>query len=211
MKLTTKEIESRIGTLSNPSKLPCHGYSTPASACPVGSKLRDVPGSICSACYALKGRYGFPNVQSALETRLTGLADPEWPQLIAELISRKEKSGYFRWHDSGDLQDLAHLERIVKVANLLPNIQFWLPTREYATVIQWQRKYGEFPPNLTVRLSALMFDADVPRGVAEGTGLPTSGASPDGYSCPASQTNGKCDTCRACWRQDQPKVTYRKH
>jgi hypothetical protein len=211
MNLTTKQIESRIGTLSNPSKMPSYGYSTPANACPVGSKLRTVEGSICSACYALKGRYVFPNVQTALETRLAGLADPDWPQLIAELISRKEKSGYFRWHDSGDLQDLAHLEKIVEVADLLPNIQFWLPTREYATVIQWQRKHGEFPPNLTVRLSALMFDADVPRGVAEGTGLPTSGAGKEGYSCPSSRQDGKCGDCRACWDPAVRNVTYRKH
>jgi hypothetical protein len=41
-----------------------------------------------------------------------------------------KKANVFRWHDSGDVQDLKHLAKIFKVARLTPNIKHWLPTRE---------------------------------------------------------------------------------
>ena len=52
-----KDIESTVGTLSAPSKMPCFSFSIPAKLCITGQKLRDVKNSICSKCYALKGRY----------------------------------------------------------------------------------------------------------------------------------------------------------
>ncbi len=70
---TKKQAEAICGTLSKPSKMPCHGFSTPADACQVGSQLRKIPGSVCAGCYALKGRYRFPNVQRAMEFRLGNL------------------------------------------------------------------------------------------------------------------------------------------
>ena len=107
MKLS--ELHTLTGGLSKPSKMPCHGYSIPASACKTGTKLRAIPNSTCSSCYACKGRYMFPNVQDALHRRLDALQDSNWVEWMVALIGRKEKSGYFRWHDSGDLQSMEHL------------------------------------------------------------------------------------------------------
>ena len=66
----------------------------------------------------------FPNVQDALHRRLDSIAQSDWIYWMVALISRKEKSGYFRWHDSGDLQSMDHLKNIIEIANRLPNIRF---------------------------------------------------------------------------------------
>ena len=109
------EAWEMVGGLSAPSKMPCHGYSIPARRCITGSKLAKVPGSVCAGCYALKGRYLFGNVQSALERRFASLENPEWVDAMVIAITHFEKSGFFRWHDSGDIQSLIHLEKIVSI------------------------------------------------------------------------------------------------
>jgi len=43
MRLTIKEAQERVGTLSKPSKMPGFGYSTPADDCITGSKLVKLP------------------------------------------------------------------------------------------------------------------------------------------------------------------------
>ena len=44
-----------VGGLSKPSKMPGWAYGIPAKECKTGSKLRQVKGSTCEKCYALKG------------------------------------------------------------------------------------------------------------------------------------------------------------
>ena len=207
----TKQAEAICHTLSNPSKMPCHGYSTPASRCITGSKLRKVTNSICSVCYALKGRYVFPKVLDAMEKRFKSLFDSAWVDAITFLIQKKEKSGYFRWHDSGDLQGTWHLAKIISVANRLPMIKFWLPTREISVVSDWVNEGGKIPENLTIRLSTFMLDGQPPLAAANRLGLCVSGASATDYNCPASNQDGKCGDCRNCWNKDVFQVNYKKH
>jgi len=209
--MKVKEANQITGGLSAPSKMPCFGFSTTAKKCITGRKLRDVVGSICSKCYALKGRYGFPNVQKALFKRLENLTHPLWIEAMAFLINRKEKSGVFRWHDSGDLQSAEHLARIVSVCERTPTIQHWLPTREFSFVGEFLAAYNSFPDNLTVRLSALMFDGPAPVGIAKRFGLTTSGASKNDFSCPASSQGNQCLDCRACWDKSVFNVNYKLH
>ena len=38
-------------------KMPGLSYSLPAWECKTGSKLREIKGSVCASCYALKGNY----------------------------------------------------------------------------------------------------------------------------------------------------------
>ena len=59
-----------VGGLSDTSKMPCKSYNLPAANCRVGSQLTKLSGSVCSDCYALKGRYVFPKTQKALRRRL---------------------------------------------------------------------------------------------------------------------------------------------
>jgi len=210
-KMKIQAIENEIGSLSEPSKMPCFSFSIPAKRCITGMKLREVENSICSKCYALKGRYAFANVQNALEQRFAGLSNPNWVSLMVEMISKREKSGFFRWHDSGDLQSVNHLAAIVEVARQLPAIKFWLPTREFSIVSNYLRE-NVFPENLTVRLSALMFDAPAPSAIAQRLGLVTSGASSGAdFDCPSSKQEGKCQACRACWDKNVTNVNYKRH
>jgi hypothetical protein len=194
--------------------MPGYGYSLPAKECKTGGKLRAVEGSTCSGCYAMKGRYNFSNVSAALYRRLDAIGQPLWAQVMAELITRKGEE-YFRWHDSGDLQSLAHLERIAEVCELTPAVKHWLPTREYRIVQEYIAEHGAFPPNLNVRLSAHMIGGHVP-SFPRLQGLVTvSTVSRDGeiggYECPARHQGNSCGDCRACWNTDTPHVDYHLH
>lgn len=202
------ELHTLTGGLSKPSKMPCHGYSIPASACKTGSKLRSIPNSTCSSCYACKGRYMFNNVQDALHRRLDSITQSDWVDWMVALIGRKEKSGFFRWHDSGDLQSMDHLKNIIEIANRLPEIQFWLPTREIGLMRQFVRLHGSdsIPDNLTIRVSAAM----VGGGAVSIDGCHTSRVDAHG-TCPAPTQNNQCQDCRACWDKSVNCVTYSLH
>ena len=210
--MTPKLAKEITGGLSKPSKMPGFAYSIPAQACGVGSRLRNVQGSICSKCYALKGRYVFGNVKNALARRLASLVHAEWVQAMAFQINQAAVN-VFRWHDSGDIQNLEHLERIVEVCRLTPDVRHWLPTREYAIVTAYKEKHGAFPDNLNVRLSAYMVDGPLPEGAAARLGVTMSGVTsdPKKVSCPAYTQGGVCGSCRACWDKNQAVVFYPKH
>ena len=206
-----KTAEAIVGSLSNPSKMPCHGYSTPAIRCQIGQKMRSVKGSVCSFCYALKGRYVFPKVQAALEKRFQSLTHPLWVEMMTFLIA-KTKDTFFRWHDSGDIQGTWHLNNIVKIAKNLPQVKFWLPTREYSMVSSYIEAGNTIPDNLTIRLSALMIDGNAPDAIAKKLGLVVSGVSKESsYNCPAPSQVNFCKDCRACWDKDTYAISYKKH
>ena len=209
--LTVKDAWAIVGGLSKPSKMPGYGFSTPAEKCKTGRKLRKVENSICSKCYALKGRYSFPVVREALAKRFVGLSDPRWVDSMILLINSLEDSGFFRWHDSGDIQSVEHLGKIVSVCVGTPRISHWLPTREYHMVAMYLKQYGKLPTNLTVRLSAYLIDGPPPISLAKTFGLVTSGVVHDSFSCPASGQGGKCLLCRACWDKNVANVNYKLH
>jgi hypothetical protein len=180
-RLTEKQALAICGSLSNPSKMPGHGYALPAYRCRIGSLLQLIPKAICHYCYALRGRYPFPVVRAAMEKR--------------------SGERYFRWHDSGDLQSIDHLRNIVAVCKNLPRVKFWLPTREYQTVEAYRRMGERIPSNLCLRLSAHLIDGKLPLGY----GLPVSTVSsredqtPIGtHHCPAVHQGNNCGQCRAC-------------
>lgn len=200
-----------IGNFSKPSKMPCQSWSIPAKRCKTGMKLRNVVGSVCSKCYALKGRYPFPNVQKALLKRYEAIENPEWVSAMTIAIAGTEFSGYFRMFDSGDLQSLEMLENIARIANNLPNIKFWLPTREYSIVSAYVKKNGAFPDNLTVRLSAYMLEGKPPIELAKRLGVVSSGVSENGFTCPSSKQGNKCLDCRMCWDKNVSIVSYKQH
>ena len=132
-------------------------------------------------------------------------------------IKSEEKSGFFRWLDSGDLQSLKNLKDIVHIALALPRIRFWLPTKEYGIASEYFELYGFFPQNLTVRLSGYMVDKPGPNSLAENMGLTTSevhGKESDAqgkHLCPSSSQGNKCLDCRACWNSSIQTVVYRLH
>jgi hypothetical protein len=197
------ELKQITGGLSKPSKMPGFSYNLPATRCITGAKLVKIPGSVCSGCYALKGRYRFPNVKNAMQRRLDSINHPLWTQAMATSII-ETKTGFFRWHDSGDLQSLDHLKKIFEVCNLTPGIQHWLPTRETSIIACIQA--DEVPKNLIIRLSAHKVD-----GKASTFWPWTSTVVTSEKTCPAAEQENKCKDCRACWDRTIPNVAYGKH
>ena len=198
------------GPLSDPDKMPGHGYAVPASNCRLGSLLRHVRGTVCSYCYARRGRYVYPAVKNAMQRRLASIFQPRWIEAISTLI-RCSGDKYFRWHDSGDLQGLVHFLNVIRACRNLPNVRFWLPTREYQTVEAYRKTGGVIPPNLCIRYSAHFVDGPPPLRY----GLPTSTVSSatrsvasDAHRCPALRQGSRCGTCRACWDTTVRIVEY---
>ena len=208
--IRTKAAAVKIaGSLGKPSKMPGLSYGISAQLCKVGAALAKIKGSTCFDCYALKANYSYPSVKVAHAKRVAGITDPRWVEAMTYLISKAGES-YFRWHDSGDLQSFQHLLNIVTIAENLPGVSFWLPTREKGLVNQYTRAFGEFPSNLCVRVSAAMVDAGVPAGF-QNTSTVHHEKDAAGYSCPAQSQGNKCLDCRACWDTSVSNVSYHKH
>jgi len=121
-----KEAIKITGGLSKPSKMPGPAHNLPAWNCITGKKLVDIPNSVCAGCYALKNRYRFKNVQAALKRRLQALEHPQWVDAMVQLINGE---AWFRWHDSGDIQSMKHLENIFEVCKRTSSTRHWMPTR----------------------------------------------------------------------------------
>ena len=197
---TAKQI---TGSLSKPSKMPGWSYGLPAKECKTGGKLQKVPGSTCYDCYALKGCYVFKVVQDAQYYRLKAIKNRLWVQAMAMQINNK-RSKEFRWHDSGDIQDLKHLAKIFKVCKLTPKIKHWLPTRE-----AWVKKFiPAAPDNLNIRFSMPMIDQEAAGGWANTS---TVTRDPKKANCPAPQQGNECKDCRACWDKSIKNIAYLAH
>ena len=199
--MKTSEAWQLVGGLSKPSKMPGWSIGIPAKECKTGKKLRQIKNSVCEGCYALKGCYVFDIVQKAQYKRLEAINHPDWVQAMATLINSK-KPDVFRWHDSGDVQDVQHLEKIFEVCKLTPNKRHWMPTRE-----AWIKDHmHKAPANLVVRFSSPMVDQGPVKSWAN-----TSTVSTKSRSCPAPDNNNECGDCRACWDPLVKNIEYGKH
>jgi hypothetical protein len=196
-----KEAKQITGGLSKPSKMPGPSYNLPAASCQTGAKLAKVPGSVCSGCYALKGRYRFPNVQKALNRRLNSLNHPQWIEAMVVLITGEP---VMRWHDSGDLQGPDHVKKIFEVCNQTPATRHWLPTRE-AKLLQFMDP-KVIPKNLIIRMSSHKINQPPVKSWPW-----TSTVSTTMKTCPALDQGNSCGACRACWDRKISNVTYPKH
>ena len=199
--MKVKEAQKITGSMTRTSKMPGLSYSLPAWACQTGSKLRNVPGTPCYGCYALKGNYTrYPAIKKAQYYRLDSLVHGSW---VTAMVAQIKRQKWFRWHDAGDLQSADHLRKIFEVCNQTPGTQHWLPTQE--------RKYlplpgSKIPDNLVIRLSSSKIDG--PRSTAW---THTSSVVTTGASCPAPKQGKKCRECRMCWNKNIKHVSYGKH
>ena len=219
--MNKKQALAVAGPLGYPSKMPGTAYGISAKACITGVKLAKVPGSVCHGCYALKANYLYPSVAQAHETRLAGLASPAWVGAMVMMLRHVHEvtgkgrngpiqRGWHRWHDSGDLQSVEHLEKICEVARQTPKIKHWLPTRELAIVKAFQKGGGVVPKNLVIRVSATMVDGDATQAWPTTSGVHNEKKA-KGRVCPAPKQEGKCDDCRACWNPKVKHVSYHLH
>jgi hypothetical protein len=140
-------------------------------------------------------------VQEAQYKRLEAIQHPDWVLAMATLINSK-KPDVFRWHDSGDVQDVQHLEKIFEVCRLTPNKRHWMPTRE-----AWIKDHMHAAPaNLVIRFSSPMVDQGPVKSWPN-----TSTVSTKSRTCPAPDNNNECGSCRACWDPLVKNIEYGKH
>lgn len=209
--VTLKGAEAIAGPLGTPSKMPGFAYGISAYKCKVGTALQKVEGSVCSKCYALRGHYVFRAAQVGHARRLAGISHPRWVEAMVWMI-RFRKARWFRWHDSGDLQDMQHLLRIIQIAKACPRTKFWLPTREQGLVDRFYSMDGVVPRNLVIRVSATMIDGKAPSGFRH-TSTVVREAPLFGIraTCRAKDRDNKCGPCRACWSRKVRNVSYALH
>jgi hypothetical protein len=199
--MKTEEAWKLVGGLSKPGKMPGWSIGIPAKECKTGAKLQAVPGSVCYDCYAMKGCYVFKVVQDAQYRRLKAIYTPQWVQAMAHLINSK-KPDVFRWHDSGDVQDLEHLNKIYDVCRLTPTRRHWMPTRE-----AWIKDHlNRAPSNLVIRFSAPMVDQAAPASWKNTSTVVTANA-----TCPAPSQGNQCKDCRNCWNKEIKNISYGQH
>jgi len=133
-------------------------------------------------CYALKGNYTrYKAIKAAQYVRLASLTNKLW---TAAMVSQIQRQKYFRWHDSGDVQNLDHLNKIYEVCRLSPDVKHWMPTRE-----AWVKDHlASCPDNLIIRLSAPMVDQAAPASWPHTSTVVTSGR-----TCPAPDQGNQCN------------------
>lgn len=208
-----------IGGLSKPSKMPWYSWSTPATKCQTGGKLQAKAGSVCEGCYAMKGFYHMPNVKKVMETRFAAITHPNFVEAFTVVLtgmhaSSRTGENRFRWHDSGDVQSVEHLNRINEIALATPMIRHWLPTKEAGYVGQWLKRHPNgFAPNLTVRVSHPMVGQTFDKKSPSNLPFSTVGFKGKGVKqCPAMAKQGnKCLDCDTCWKPSVKAVNYPLH
>ena len=194
--------------------MPSFAWSISARRCNTGSKLVNVKGSVCEGCYALKNRYLFNNIQSALENRYKVWESNRnrWTDAMIYLMHNKQhivNTGHFRFFDSGDIQGVEMLNDINTIAWASPHIRFWLPTKEYKLIKDYDI---DVAPNLVIRVSAPMIDASIDGYTHISTVYQKDKIGiANGYVCPAPKQGNKCDSCRACWNDSISEVSYISH
>ena len=121
---------------------------------------------------------------------------------MVHLINSK-KSKYFRWHDSGDVQDLDHLNKIYAGVRV--------DTRSQVTGSRLgkrgsQEHVARAPRNLVLRFSMPMID-QAPAGAWPNTSTVVTKAA----TCPAPKQDNACGDCRACWDPKVKNIAYGEH
>ena len=224
--MNVEEANKITGGLTTTSKMPCKSYSIPSALCYTGTRLKKIKGSSCEHCYT----YRYARYQHVLEKqieRYRSLTNPRWVEAMVYLI-KVEGNRYFRWHDSGDIQSVWHLENIVEVTRQTPEVTHWLPTLETRILNKYVNKHGTFEqyPNLVIRLSTAMINAEANVGIASSLGVLSSRVVKeknlakstlkvlsDRDICPAKtvEHDGKCLDCRKCWDKEQIIIGYIYH
>ena len=197
---------------SKPSKMPCRSWSLEAlTTCPASKDSNGELVPACKGCYATSGMYRFPNVKAPRLHNQDDWRNNDW---VDVMVSELDNDRYFRWFDSGDVYDIRLARKILKVMRQTPWVRHWLPTRMH--------KFDKFKsvldnmdalPNVVVRLSSDgVLGETVENAANSSTIVPNREyLTPTMSLCGASEREGKCGTCRACWDKTVSIIAYPAH
>jgi len=194
--------------LSSTSKLGVKSISLDAKKCRTGSKLAKKSGTVCNGCYALKGCYVFPVVKDAMQRRLDFFNSPNFISIMVWLLQSQRKK-FFRWFDSGDIQNVFMGLNILEICKLTPDIKHWIPTKEYKF---WRQvlKIEKLPDNVVLRISSPNIDQEPLKGF-NNTSTVHENKKAFGLECIAYKQDGKCLDCKACYDPKIKNISYPKH
>jgi len=229
--VTTEGITVKLTATSS---MPCRSWSLPAEkSCPASkaSVVKHGGSAVCGSCYAMSGFYRMTNVKDAQASRfswvMSSLVQDNGDEFVSALVRmisddvNERGEPIFRVHDSGDLFNHAYVNAWGRIADALPDVQFWIPTRSHTLplLLDSIRKLAA-RPNVVVRPSALAFDEFPPvvDGLAAGTtvirSLPVLDSLPPGVRlCPKTDPRdgrNNCEDCRSCFDGAEP-VAYLEH
>ena len=194
--------------LSNTSKLGVKSISLDARKCKTGSKLAKKPGTVCNGCYALKGCYVFPVVKDAMARRLEFFNSKDFIPIMVWLLQSQKKK-YFRWFDSGDIQNVFMGLNILEICKQTPDIKHWIPSKEYK---MWRQvlKIEKLPDNVCLRISSPKID-QAPLKEFSNTSTVHKKKKAFGLECIAYKQDGKCLDCKACYNSKIKNISYPLH
>ena len=152
-----------------------------------------------SFCYDVKACLQYTNVVNA-RAKNTALFRYDRINFFEQLwakMSRKKVNKFLRFHVSGEIVDIDHLELIIETAKKFPDFKIWTYTKMYWIVNQYIKEHGGnkscIPSNLTIMYSKWKglplynpYDMPVFRCVYPEEGTPTGC-----MKCP-----GNCDVCK---------------
>jgi len=188
--------------------MPCPAWGIPKARCKTGGKLSKKKNTVCSKCYGRRGPISWPAAVSAQEDRYTKWKKSsytDWIMAMESLIAH-EVDSHFRWFDMGDLQSVGMVRQIIKIAEDMPWVKFWLPTQERKFIEQVKTK-SDIPDNLTIRLSTPRIDG-APCGCHPHTTTVATAPSSSPNLCTAHERGNQCGPCRMCWDKTVPNVIY---
>lgn len=209
--LDTSTLYSRL--FGHARKVACLSYGlSPILSCPGMVLGKD---SVCSDCYACRGRYGLPSPKQGHIRRLLAFVSDKnmWVEKVISQLRHHLSLGekYVRIHDSGDFFSTEYIAAWEEIAATVPSMRFFAPTRvyhlaEYLPALQSLNTRR----NVTVRPSALWIDQEA--DVVPGLSAPANVARNHG-NCPAVEKHGTCVSahCRKCWNAPEKTVTFRRH
>lgn len=203
--------------LSQTSKMPCKSLSLPIEETCKGRY--DTNGSIkeiCESCYAGKGAYNWPN---SVNLKTHNLAETKKHDFVPDMINLLYKMDYFRWFDSGDVENEIMLEKLYQVCLETPHTKHWVPTKSRDLFDQYLWETLEALPNVKVRFSSPSKNGKYDN--IHGSTAISDKSQLDGnlFLCKAKSVgfkkNGKpnpkkCHNCRACWHNTRP-IAYEVH
>lgn len=155
-----------------PRRLPMAGPGDSAALVTLGEDR-----NICERCYAAKGNFGNPNIQMWQMARFAWAYDAlergafvdEMVAALRSFLSHKlaradaeQDTRFFRIHDSGDFFSPEYMIGWARVAEKMPEVSFWAPTRVWMLWPETIAEALEIAPNLTIRPSALQFGDPAP-------------------------------------------------